>query len=63
MKELKGFTIRIPVTLAEQIEARAEVTHRSRNQEIVHLLETAIDHSVDRDLQIIQSLRSGQTGS
>lgn len=49
-KDYKAFTIRIPERLAELIESRAIVHHRSRNNEVIALLEKAIDDSVSRDL-------------
>lgn len=57
MKKMKAFTIRIPTDLHDQIEARAAVNRRTKNAEIVHILETAIDEAVARDLSIA---RSGQ---
>lgn len=54
MTEMAAFTIRIPKSLAEQINARAKVQRRTRNAEITVLLEGAIDHSVDRDLETLK---------
>lgn len=51
VKNLKAFTIRIPETLLEMIEHRAGVHHRSRNSEVIALLEKAIDETVSRDLK------------
>lgn len=51
--ELSAFTIRIPEELLNQIVTRAGLHRRSRNNEIIALLERAIDASVasDRELQ------------
>jgi len=57
MKKMKAFTIRIPVDLHDQIEARAAISRRTKNAEIIHILETAIDEHVAQDISIA---RSGQ---
>ena len=51
MKQLKAFTVRIPQDLHDQIEARSEISRRTKNAEIIHLLETAIDQQVSTDLK------------
>lgn len=58
MKRMKAFTIRIPSELHDQIEARAVISRRTKNAEIIHIIETAIDDQVRRDLTIA---RSGRT--
>lgn len=59
MKKMKAFTIRIPSDLHDQIEARAAISRRTKNAEIIHILETAIDEQVSRDLTVAKSgLRS-----
>lgn len=58
MKKMKAFTIRIPSELHDQIEARATISRRTKNAEIIHIIETAIDDQVRRDLMIA---RSGRT--
>lgn len=58
MKRMKAFTIRIPSDLHDQIEARAVISRRTKNAEIIHILETAIDDQVRRDLM---TARSGRT--
>ncbi len=58
MKKMKAFTIRIPADLHDQIEARALVNRRTKNAEIIHILETAIDDQVRRDIKLA---KSGQT--
>lgn len=55
MKKMKAFTIRIPTDLHDQIEARAAVNRRTKNAEIIHILETAIDEHVARDLVTAKS--------
>lgn len=54
--ELTTFSIRIPKSLCDQIEARKRVSKRSRNGEITLLLETAIDILVARDKKLQQEL-------
>lgn len=56
-KHMKALTIRIPPQLYGQIEARATVSHRTINAEIMMLLEQAIDESVGRDLSLARSGR------
>lgn len=55
--DIVAFTVRIPVALSEQINLRKTYSRRSRNAEIIHLLETAIDRSVKSDIDLIQSGR------
>lgn len=55
MKKMKAFTIRIPADLHDQIEARAMISRRTKNAEIIHILETAIDEQVNRDLTLARS--------
>ncbi len=60
MKKMKAFTIRIPADLHDQIEARAMVNRRTKNAEIIHILETAIDEHVAIDIKLAKSgLRAG----
>jgi predicted transcriptional regulator len=60
MKKMKAFTIRIPQDLHDQIEARAVINRRTKNAEIIHILETAIDEQVARDLSLAKSgLKAG----
>lgn len=54
-QKVKAFTVRLPVELHEQIVARAAVNRRYKNDEIVHILETAIDDQVKRDLMLAKS--------
>lgn len=49
-------TIRVDRDVAAQIEGMAQLQHRSRNAEINILLEEAIDHRVQRDLDVARSM-------
>ena len=53
-QDLKAFTVRLPPTLVEQIDVRARLAHRTRNAEVIVLLENAIDGAVARDLEVIR---------
>lgn len=55
MDDLRAFTIRIPASLAEQVEARAKISRRTRNAEINLLLERGIDVAVAADLKLLRS--------
>lgn len=48
-------TVRLPVDLNAQVTDRARVNRRSRNAEIVTLVEDAIDNQVRRDMEAINS--------
>lgn len=48
MKKLKAFTIRIPTDLHDQIEAQAVVNRRTKNAEIIHILEQVINAASDQ---------------
>lgn len=54
---LKVFSLRLPERLANQIDARAALNHRTRNAEIVVLLEQAIDLNVQRDKRLLDTMR------
>lgn len=51
----RSFSIRIPDELEAQISARAAVSRRSRNSQIIVLLEAAIDSTVAADLEAIKA--------
>lgn len=51
---LRVFSVRLPEHLAEQIDGRCKVSRRTRNAEIVLLLEQAIDLSVARDRKLLE---------
>ena len=53
-EETSALTIRIPKSLDDQIKMRARLQKRSRNAEIIFMLEEMIDRSVGRDLEIIK---------
>ena len=55
---LKVFSLRLKKPLAEQIEARCVVSRRTRNAEIVLLLEQAIDIAVERDRKMLKASKS-----
>lgn len=46
------FSIRLPQSLVDQLEARTLVTKRSRNKEIHFLLAHAIDVDVQKDIEL-----------
>lgn len=52
------FSLRLPMDLASQIDARAKVSRRPRNSEIILLLEMAIDMQVQRDQKILEENRA-----
>lgn len=54
---LKVFSIRLPESLARQIDDRCAINRRTRNAEIVLLLEQAIDLNVERDLRVMKAMR------
>lgn len=53
-KDVVAFTVRLPRHLEEQVSARAEVNHRNRNQEIVALVEYALDEKSRQDLMLLK---------
>lgn len=59
--DMKVFSIRIPATLSDQIDARKKLHHRSRNAEIQLLLEMALDIAVARDLKLAKEHSSQLT--
>lgn len=56
-KNYKAMTLRLHPDVAQQIEMRAKVNHRSRNEEIEYLLERALDAVVSSDFPS----KTGQT--
>lgn len=52
------FSLRLPIQLAHQIDARAKVNNRTRNAEVVTLLTQGLDICVQRDLRILQDMRN-----
>jgi hypothetical protein len=52
--DMKPFTIRIPKELYDQIKTRSKIHHRKLNGEINVLLATAMDASVNSDLQVLK---------
>lgn len=55
------FSIRIPTSLAQQIDSRAAVSRRTRNAEIICLLEQAIDINVMRDKKLLKDMTKVET--
>lgn len=51
------FSLRVPMSLGKQLEARAAVNRRNRNAEIQMLLEEAIDMHVARDQKLALEMR------
>lgn len=49
---LRQITVRMPHSVYRQIEDRAKTNRRTRNGEIVILLEEAIDRKVSNDISI-----------
>lgn len=54
---LRVFSLRVPESLAAQIDQRASISRRTRNAEIVLLLEQAIDHGVDQDRALLAEMK------
>lgn len=55
------FSLRLPQSLADQIDKRAKVNRRNRNAEIVLLLEMAIDLAVMRDKKLLDQMKQDPT--
>ena len=55
-KTYQGFSVRLPVVLLKQIDARRKVSKRSRNKEIELLLERQIEAEVERDRLLIEKM-------
>lgn len=49
------FSVRIPVHLLHQITQRATINRRSRNSEIIRMLERTIDSGVESTLALIKA--------
>lgn len=56
-EDILPFSIRLPRSLAEQINQRANLTRRSRNSEIQAMLEYAIAKQHSSDLAIMEDMR------
>ncbi len=50
------FSLRLPIVLATQIDARRAISKRSRNKEIEMLLERQIEAEVQRDRLLIEKM-------
>ena len=51
------FSIRIPVTICNQIDAQARVTRRSRSMQCLNLIETALDIQALRNEKLKAELK------
>ena len=58
--QVRQLTIRVPDHLVQQIGVRAYLQRRTRNQEIVYLLEAALKQSDDHDKALIEKMRQRQ---
>lgn len=43
---MKRFTLRLPEQLWDKVKLLAKMDYRSLNSQVVHLLETTIEHSI-----------------
>jgi hypothetical protein len=57
---VRQLTIRIPDELVQQIGIRAYLQRRTRNQEVIFLLESALSQSAAHDTALIQKMRQRQ---
>jgi hypothetical protein len=57
---VRQLTIRIPDELVQQIGIRAYLQRRTRNQEIIFLLESALSQSTTHDTALIEKMRQRQ---
>lgn len=62
MAQTAIFSIRAPKDLIDQIEARAKINRRSRNGEIIHILEQAIERSVEQTLAAMPQESPSRSG-
>ena len=54
--EYVTFSLRIPKSICNQIDAQAELTRRSRNMQCLHLLEIALDVQALRNEKLKQEI-------
>lgn len=52
----RGITVRLPEPLMEEIEKRIRVTRRSRNSEMIYLIEWALRRKLEDDLAIAKQV-------
>ena len=57
---MASLSVRIPDELMAQISLRARLHRRSKNSEIVYLLERAIQSSVNQDQDLLEKMRLRQ---
>lgn len=55
----RTFSLRLPHEMADQIDARAQISRRTRNTEIVYMLEAYLDLLVAKDKKILNNLSEG----
>lgn len=53
----KAFSLRMPEDLDRQIEMRARLSRRSKNAQIIHMLETLIDLQVQSDRGVLAKIQ------
>lgn len=63
MSDTSMISIRIPTELLERIGERADALRRSRNAEIVHMLEKTLEQSEKSDKEALRILEVGQRKS
>ncbi len=51
--KIRAFSLRMPEELDKQIEMRARLSRRSKNAQIIHMLETLIDQQVQADRSVL----------
>lgn len=54
--DLVSCSVRIPEKICRQIDAQARVTRRSRNAQIIQLLEIALDIQAARDAKLLAEM-------
>lgn len=58
MAMTKAFTIRLPRNILQQIDERTKFSHRSRNAEILVLIERALDIPADTAAKQMAQVRA-----
>lgn len=51
----RAFSLRLPEEIDKQIEQRARISRRSKNAQIVYMLETLLDRQVKDDLDLLKT--------
>lgn len=55
-QDLVASTLRLPPYLHEQVVKRAKINRRTKNAELIVLIESGIDAGTSRDLKLIESI-------